>query len=169
MFWDTDGRPISAEDFLKGMFGELPQFFADVRDLQEKWAVPSTREALLKQLDEAGYGKEVLKQIRTLIDAEGSDLLDVLEYIAYNIEPMERSERVKKTAGFVASLTPEQQEFVDYIINLYLKEGVEELGMDKLPTIMQMKYGSIPDGMSRLGGVNSVKNTFVDLQKSLYM
>ena len=169
MFWDADGKPISAEDFLKGMFGELPHFFADIHELQEKWATPSTRDALLSQLDEAGYGKEVLKQIRTLIDAEGSDLLDVLEYIAYNIEPMERSERVKKTTDFVASLTSEQQEFVDYIINLYLKEGVEELGMDKLPTIVQMKYGSIPDGMSRLGGVNIAKNTFVNFQKSLYM
>lgn len=169
MFWDADGKPISAEDFLKGMLGELPHFFADIHELQEKWATPSTRDALLSQLDEAGYGKEVLKQIRTLIDAEGSDLLDVLEYIAYNIEPMERSERVKKTTDFVASLTSEQQEFVDYIINLYLKEGVEELGMDKLPTIVQMKYGSIPDGMSRLGGVNIAKNTFVNFQKSLYM
>lgn len=169
MFWDADGKPVSAEDFLKGMFGELPHFFADIQDLQAKWATPSTREALLQKLDDAGYGTEILKQIRTLIDVEECDLLDVLEYIAYNIEPIERSERVKKTTDFVASLTPEQQDFVDYIINLYLKEGVEELGMDKLPTIMQMKYGSIQDGMSKLGGVTIAKNTFVNFQKSLYL
>lgn len=169
MFWGADGHPVGAEEFLRGMFGELPNFFTSAEELQEKWSTPSTREKLLNKLDEAGYGTEVLKQVRSLIDAENSDLLDVLEYIAYNREPITRSERVKKASGYMASLPAVEQEFITYIVSLYVKEGVEELSMDKLPTIMQMKYGSIQDGMQQLGSIAAAKNTFVDFQRNLYL
>ena len=169
MFWGADGKPVSAEEFLNGMFGQLPQFFASIEELQEKWSSPKTREELLEKMDEAGYGKDVLKQIRTLIDAEGSDLLDVLEYISFNIEPIQRTERVKKVDAFRATLSDKERDFVNYIINLYIKEGIEELGTDKLPAIIAMKYGSIPDGMKVLGGVDVAKKTFLNFQKNLYL
>ena len=169
MFWGADGKPVSAEDFLNAMFGQMPQFFASIEDLQEKWSSPKTREELLEKMDEAGYGKDVLKQIRTLIDAEGSDLLDVLEYISFNIEPIERSERVKKVDAYRATLSDKEREFVNYIISLYIKEGIEELGADKLPAIISMKYGSIPDGMKVLGGVDVAKKAFLNFQKNLYL
>ena len=120
-------------------------------------------------MDAAGYGKDVLKQIRTLIDAEGSDLLDVLEYISFNIEPIQRTERVKKAESFRASLNATGQDFVNYIIQLYVKEGIDELGPDKLPAIISMKYGSIPDGMKVLGSVDVARGLFLDFQKNLYL
>ena len=169
MFWGADGKPVSAEEFLNGMFGQLPQFFASIEELQEKWSSPKTREELLDKMDEAGYGKDVLKQIRTLIDAEGSDLLDVLEYISFNIEPIQRTERVKKVDAFCATLSDKERDFVNYIINLYIKEGIEELGTDKLPAIIAMKYGSIPDGMKVLGGVDVAKKAFLNFQRNLYL
>ena len=169
MFWGADGKPVSAEEFLNGMFGKMPEFFTSIDDLQEKWSTPQTREILLEELDDAGYGKDVLKQIRTLIDAEGCDLLDVLEYIAFNVEPIERVERVKNVDAYKASLTDTQKDFVNYIISLYINEGVEELGSNKLPDIISMRYGSIPDGMKVLGGVNVAKNIFHDFQKNLYL
>lgn len=169
MFWGADGRPVSAEEFLKTMFGEMPFFFTSVEDLQMKWSNPKTREELLARMDAAGYGKDVLKQIRTLIDAEGSDLLDVLEYISFNIEPIQRTERVKKAEGFRASLNATSQDFINYIIQLYVKEGIDELGPDKLPAIISMKYGSIPDGMKVLGGVDVARGLFLDFQKNLYL
>ena len=169
MFWGADGKPVSAEEFLNGMFGKMPEFFSSIDDLQEKWSTPQTREELLDKMDEAGYGKDVLKQIRTLIDAEGSDLLDVLEYISFNVEPIERAERVKRVDAYKASLTDTEKDFVNYIINLYINEGIDELGSNKLPDIIAMMYGSIPDGMRVLGGVNVAKNVFLDFQKNLYL
>lgn len=169
MFWGADGTPVSAEDFLQTMFGELPAFFSSAEDLQQKWAVPQTRKELLGKLGEVGYGTDVLKQIRTLIDAENSDLLDVLEYIAYNIEPMERRERVRKAESYRASLSEKEQEFVNYIIDLYLRAGVEELAMEKLSAIIALKYGSVLDGMTQLGGIEVAKNAFLNLQRRLYL
>lgn len=169
MFWGAAGKPVSAEEFLKAMFGQMPEFFTSVEDLQEKWSTPKTRDALLRKMDEAGYGKDVLKQVRTLIDAENSDLLDVLEYISFNIEPIERTVRVKKVEGYRATLNDKERDFVNFIINLYIKEGVEELSADKLPAIVAMKYGSISDGMKVLGGVDVAKKAFLNFQRNLYI
>lgn len=169
MFWGAAGKPVSAEEFLKAMFGQMPEFFTSVEDLQEKWSTPKTRDALLRKMDEAGYGKDVLKQVRTLIDAENSDLLDVLEYISFNIEPIERTVRVKKVERYRATLNDKERDFVNFIINLYIKEGVEELSADKLPAIVAMKYGSISDGMKVLGGVDVAKKAFLNFQRNLYI
>ena len=169
MFWGADGTPVSAEDFLQTMFGELPAFFSSVEDLQQKWAVPQTRKELLGRLGEMGYGVDVLKQIRTLIDAENSDLLDVLEYIAYNIEPMERRERVRKVDAYRHSLSAKEQEFVNYITDLYVRAGVEELAMEKLSAIIALKYGSVQDGVTQLGSIEVAKNTFLKVQQRLYL
>ena len=61
------------------------------------------------------------------------------------------------------------QDFVNYIIQLYVKEGIDELGPDKLPAIISMKYGSIPDGMKVLGSVDVARGLFLDFQKNLYL
>ena len=151
------------------MFGQLPEFFTSVEELQEKWANPKTREDLLEKLDEVGYGKDVLKQVRTLIDADNCDLLDVLEYISFNVEPVERAVRAKNVEAYTATLTAAQKDFVDYVLKLYVKEGSDELAMDKLPVIITMKYGGISDGINILEGIDVAKNVFLNFQKYLYL
>ena len=78
-------------------------------------------------------------------------------------------ERVKKVDGYKATLSEKEQDFINYIIKLYIKEGIEELGSDKLPAIISMKYGSIPDGMAVLGGVEAARNVFLGFQRNLYL
>ena len=56
-FWSADGKPISAQEFLENLFGELPNFFKDEKELREIWSNPITRKTLLEKLDEAGFGK----------------------------------------------------------------------------------------------------------------
>ena len=169
MFFDANCQPVSAEDFIKEMFGNMPEFFSSLDDLKEKWSSPRTREELLAKLADAGYSKETLENIRTVIDAEDSDILDVLEYVAYNIEPINRTERVEKTKNYVSTLSQQQQDFVTYISELYIRVGYEELGTSKLPEILKMKYGTAADGITKLGGLEMAKNTYSDFQRSLYM
>ena len=169
MFWGADGKPVSAEDFLKAMFGQMPEFYTSIEDLREKWSSPKMREELLDKMSEAGYDIETLNRIRTLIDADNSDLLDVLEYISFNVEPIQRAERVQRTDPYVETLTAQQQDFIKYVITLYIREGIEELGTSKLPEILKMKYGSVEDGTLAIGGSDVAKNTFYGFQKSLYL
>jgi len=53
-FWSAGGKPISAEEFLQNLFGKLPDFFKDEKELRKIESVPSTRKALLESLEEAG-------------------------------------------------------------------------------------------------------------------
>lgn len=169
MFWGADGKPVSAEEFLKAMFGQMPEFYTSLEDLREKWSSPKTREELLDRMSEAGYDKETLSRVRTLIDADNSDLLDVLEYISFNVEPILREERAKRTNSYISTLSTQQQDFVNYVIDLYIREGIDELGTSKLPELLNMKYGSVQDGISFLGGLDIAKNTFYGFQRRLYL
>ena len=88
-FWSADGKPISAEEFLNNLFGTLPSFFKSEEELRTIWSNPLTRKTLLEKLDEAGYGKEELSILQQLVNAEKSDLYDVLEYVFNSdIKPM---------------------------------------------------------------------------------
>ena len=168
MFWGPDGVPVSAEQFLKMMFGKLPEFFTDETELREKWSSPITRRELLNQMADQGYGEDVLKQIRTLIDAEDCDLLDVLEYIAYQKRPVNRSLRAQNANLFTGKQTPEQIAFIQYLVSVYVKAGIDELEADRLPKLMANKYGTILEGTNALGGIEGARGTFYDFQRSLY-
>ena len=119
-------------------------------------------------MNEAGYGKEILQSIRRLIDADNCDLLDVLEYIAYATTPIERKERAERLNAYVNQLPDAQRQFVEYVINAYVKSGIDELRMDKLKTLLELKFGSLPEGINALGSVPIARETFKDAQRHLY-
>jgi type I restriction enzyme, R subunit len=87
-FWSVDGRPMSAAEFITRLFGDLPELFKDEDELRALWGEPNTRKALLESLSEKGYGDEQLSEIRRMIDAEKSDLFDVLAYVAFALSPI---------------------------------------------------------------------------------
>ena len=111
-FWSTDGKPISAEEFLKNLFGKLPKFFKNEAELRKIWSNPLTRKALLDKLEKAGYGMTELKTLQQLINAENSDIFDVLEYISFAIKPIPREVRVAKAqSNIFKSLDNNQKNF----------------------------------------------------------
>lgn len=168
MFWGADGKPVSTEEFIKSLFGKLPEFFKDSSDLHKQWSHPDTRKALLDKLEEFGFGKDNLIKLRTLINADDSDLLDVLEFIEYNKIPIARKERAEKAEAFKKTLNEKQSAFVDYIVQLYVMSGIDELETSKLPDLLKLKFGSVPEGISALGGPVEARNTFFGFQERLY-
>ena len=54
-------------------------------------------------------------------------------------------------------------------MNAYIQSGVDELGKDKLKTLLALKFGSVPEGINALGGVPSARQTFKDFQQKLYV
>ncbi|NOS73298.1 MAG: DEAD/DEAH box helicase family protein [Methyloglobulus sp.] len=169
-FWSANGRPISAEEFLNNLFGELPKFFKSETELRTLWSNPMTRRILLEQLDEAGFGKEELSTLQKLIDAEKSDLFDVLEYVFNSdIKPMTREARVAAAqANIFAFLNAQQKEFIDFVLSKYIETGVEELDQEKLPILLTNKYHSLEDAKDVLGNVANISSLFIEFQKHLY-
>ena len=168
-FWSAEGKPISAEEFLHGLFGKLPGYFKNEDELRKIWSVPATRKIFLGKLEEAGYGKDELSNLQKLINAEKSDLFDVLEYVSFAIKPITRKERVVNASPQIFDgLNDRQKDFLDFVLSKYIETGVNELDQDKLPNLLELKYHSITDAAEALGGVESIKNTFIDFQKYLY-
>ena len=168
-FWSAEGKPISAEEFLHGLFGKLPEYFKNEDELRKIWSVPATRKSFLVKLEEAGYGKDELSNLQKLINAEKSDLFDVLEYVSFAIKPITREERVVNARPQILDgLEDRQKDFLDFVLSKYIETGVSELDQDKLPNLLELKYRSITDATEALGGVESIRNTFIEFQKYLY-
>lgn len=170
-FWSADGTPISAEEFMVNLFGELPNLFKSEEELREIWSNPLTRKTLLEKLDEAGFGKSELKTLQRLINAEKSDLFDVLEYVFNaDFKPMSREARAAAAQATVfALINDKQKEFIQFVLSKYVETGVEELELLKLSTLLKNKYQSQEDGIQILGGdVKSITKLFVEFQKHLY-
>ena len=121
LFFSADGKPLSTEEFLNSLFGEIPNFFKSEEELRTLWSLPATRKALLEKLEEAGFGKEQLTILQKLIDAEKSDLFDVLEYVFNSdIKPISRQARVVAAhENIILEMNDKQQEFIDFVLILY--------------------------------------------------
>ncbi len=169
-FWSADGKPISAEEFLNNLFGELPNLFKSEEELRKIWSNPLTRKILLEKLDEAGYGRDELDNLQKLIDAEKSDLFDVLEYVFNSdIKPLTREQRVAAAQATIFALLDDKQKiFIEFVLSKYIESGVDELDQDKLPVLLTNKYQSLEDAMAILGEVQDISSLFIEFQKYLY-
>ena len=170
-FWGADGKPMSAAQFLESLFGALPEFFRDEDQLRVIWSDPATRKALLDGLTEKGFGRDALTEMQRAIEAEDSDLFDVLAYVAYSRAPVPRSERATRAkAGINGTYRSNRHlDFVEFVLDHYIQEGVEELGLEKLTPLLRLKYHAISDATSDLGSPEQIRDTFIGFQKYLYM
>lgn len=167
-FWSPSGQPISAQEFIKQLFGDLPSFFSNEKELRQLWILPSTRKKLLVELSEKGYSNAQLDDLRLLIHGEESDLFDVLSYVAYHKELVPRLERAGRARLQLDDYNPKQQEFLNFVLEQYVKEGVDELDDFKLPNLLELKYHAIADAKLELGDIKSIRDAFIGFQTYLY-
>ena len=170
-YFYVDGKPISAEEFLKRLFDtiKLPELLGSEAELRKVWANPLTRRDLMIKLENEGCHKDDLIKLQELISAENSDLFDVLEYIAYAKPTVSRAARVETSKDNIYTLlNAEQRDFVSYILRNYVEVGVEELDVSKLSTVLSAKYGGIHAAQQKLGNVQEIQKTFIDFQQHLY-
>ena len=161
---------ITLDEYVKKLFGRIPEFFSGADDLREKWSNPETREQLLKTLDEAGFAEDKLILLKNMLKMQKCDLLDVLEYIAYNSTPIERAKRVELVKKqYVDSLSKEQQEFDNLILQYYVSNGFKELSTDNLKTFINIKFNSVSDAKERLQmSIPDIRLHYIELQRRLY-
>ena len=168
-FWNANGRPMSAAQFLETLFGVLPDFFRDEDELRRIWSDPETRKKLLIDLADRGFGKGPLAEMQKIIEAEKSDLFDVLAYVAYAREPLTREARAEAArAAAAGEFTDKQQAFIDYVLAQYVKQGVDELDAEKLSPLLRLRYKALNDAFAELGKPEQVRGVFLGFQRHLY-
>lgn len=167
-FWSPSGKPISSTEFIEQLFGDLPEFFKSESELRKIWSLPSTRKKLLTELSEKGYTNSQLEDLRNLIHGEDSDLFDVLSYVAYHKDLVPRLERAGRAKIQMNDYNQKQHEFLNFVLEQYVKEGVNELDDSKLPDLLELKYKAIADAKRELGDIKSIRETFIGFQEYLY-
>jgi type I restriction enzyme R subunit len=169
-FWHPDGTPMSAQQFMNMLFGELPTFFRSEEQLRALWSLPETRARLLAGLADKGFGGEQLAEMQRLIDAEESDLFDVLAYVAYALPTVSRGERATQAQSATRTrFTRQQQAFIEFVLDQYVRVGVSELAVEKLTPLLKLKYhNAIADAVADLGKPDEIGKLFANFQRHLY-
>jgi type I restriction enzyme, R subunit len=169
-FWHPDGTPMSSQQFMEMLFGKLPEFFKDEAELRAIWSAPDTRAKLLHGLAENGFGSDQLAEMQRIIDADNSDLFDVLAHVAYAAPTLTREERSALARPVIgARFTEKQQAFLDFVLSHYVREGVGELDQEKLTPLLRLRYrNSLADAIADLGKPDEIGRVFAGFQRFLY-
>ena len=170
-FWHPDGTPMSAAQFMEALFGKLPEFFKDEDELRTIWSAPDTRRKLLDGLAEKGFGRDQLAEMQQIIEAEKSDLFDVLAFVAYADTPLTREERAERAKVVIGKeFGDKQRAFLTFVLAHYVSSGVDELDETKLGPLLRLKYNNaLADAFADLGAPAVVRGAFVGFQKFLYL
>lgn len=168
-YWSPEGRPITAQQFLERLFGDLSGIVGNEQELRDIWSKPEKRQHFLTVLQEKGYDAGKLDEMARLIDAPDSDIFDVLAYVRFTLEPKTRHERVAAvTGGDLSGYEAQMREFLSAVLAAYERDGIEELALDKMGSFLQVKYGSMADAKRALGDVQGIRAAFIEVQKALF-
>ena len=108
--------------------------------------------------------------MQRIIDAENSDVFDVLAHVAYALAPLTREERaVRARAEISGRFDSKQRTFLEFVLAQYVKVGVYELDKDKLSPLLKLRYdNALADAWADLGRPEVIGKVFADFQKYLY-
>ena len=167
-YW-FNGRQITAKEFMEQLFGDLGTMVASADELRSIWTDPDRRTAFIQRLEEMGYDRDRMDDMRRLIDAPKSDIFDVLAYVRFTLDPLSRAERVEgaKATG-LDGYEAEMREFLGYILQAYELQGIDELAPHRISDFLQIRYGGTNDAKRVLGSIPAIRGAFVDIQKHLF-
>ena len=57
---------------------------------------------------------------------------------------------------------------MNFVLEQYVKAGVDELDDSKLSDLLVLKYNAIGDAKRELGDIPNIRNTFIEFQPYLY-
>ena len=163
------GRMITAQEFMQQLFGDLGQLVVSEDELRGIWSDPDRREAFLHRLTDMGYDADRLDDMRRLIDAPNSDIIDVLAYVRFELAPLARSQRAQaaRDSG-LDGYEREMRSFLDYVLSAYEVNGIRELASGKVGDFLRIRYGGINDAKRMLGPVDRIRGAFLDIQRHLF-
>ena len=100
---------MSAQQSMEMFFGKLPEFFKDEMNCA-LWSAPDTRKKLLQGSPRRALAASNWPRCRRVIDAEKSDLFDVLAHVAYALPPITREERAAHAKVVISTLFNSKQQ-----------------------------------------------------------
>lgn len=167
-----DGIPLKTHEFLEFLVGILDKFFHDEEQLRDIWSDPVKRETLLEKLRAMQIDEVQLEELKSIFEAEESDIYDVLAHLSFNLDIKTRSDRafaVHYRKYIEKYHNDKVKEFLNFILERYEKDGVKEMGSDKLSSLVKlsgMDMRELREAFA-LDGVNTREGYF-GLQREIY-
>ncbi len=86
--------------------------------------------------------------------------------IAFASATISQEERVDRNKGYIFDqyVDDKQQQFLSFVLDHYITQGVGELDQEKLPDLLELKYQSLGDAQVKLGNVAEIRDMFVGFQ-----
>ena len=131
----------------------------------------ATRRELLAKLAENGFEMERLKELQKLMDSEDCDLLDVLEYVAFEVPMQKRAARAGAARKGLSQWVQDEHAkgFYTFVLDNYVQEGVDVFTRDDaLSQLIVTKYHTLPDASRILGDLKLISTGFATLQRAVY-
>lgn len=73
-----------------------------------------------------------------------------------------------RRSAIFADYGDKQREFLDFVLDQYVRQGERELDDQKLPHLIDLKYHAVADAVAQLGEVATIRQMFIGFQKHLY-
>ena len=166
-----NGKMVPVEAFVKKVFAKVTGLVGSAEELRQTWSEQATRRELLAKLAENGFEMERLKELQKLMDSEDCDLLDVLEYVAFEVPMQKRVERAGSARKGLSQWVKGEHAkgFYTFVLDNYVQEGVDVFTRDDaLSQLIVTKYHTIDDARSTLGNLAVIRTGFATLQRAVY-
>ena len=167
----ADGIPLKIHEFLEFLVGILDKFFHDETQLRELWSDPVKREELLSKLRSMQIDEVQLEELKAIFDAEESDIYDVLAHLSFNLDIKTRSERafaVHYRKYIEKYHNGKVKEFLNFILERYEKDGVKEMGSDKLSSLIKLSGFDKKELKEAFEGAANIREGYFGLQREIY-
>ncbi len=169
---DSDGKPLSAKEFLEKIIGIIPTLYQTEEELRRNWANPDKREAILSKLEQEGFDKEQLDTLRGMLSARDCDIFDVLAHLSYSTEMLTRHSRVEIAQSdrfFDVFKNMKAKDFLRFILTRYELDDIDELKREKLGELIKLNnIGSPKEAADLFGGSEKLVEAFYKLQETIY-
>ena len=165
-----DGRPLKTDEYLELLIGILGKFYNDEQGLRDIWSNPSNRKDLLNKLKEMNIDESQLEDLKEIFEAVNSDIYDVLAHLSFNLDIKTRNERAMavENSTFIEKYHNEKaKDFIEFILEKYIKYGFKELEENKLSTLIEQS-GFDKKELKQSFGVFDIRDEYFGLQREIY-
>jgi len=166
----ADGKPLKTGDYLEYLIGVLGKYYNDEVGLREIWSNPKNRKDLLNHLKEMNIDESQLNDLKDIFEASESDIYDVLAHLSFNIDIKTRNERVLSVSNskFVEKYHNDKaKQFIEFILDRYRKDGVQELDEDKLSDLIKLS-GIERNTLKQSFRNYNIRDEYFKLQREIY-
>lgn len=170
---DEHGKPLSATEYLEKLIGKLPALYQSEEQLRTLRANPDTREKLLGQLQDIGIDSEQLQTLQKMLQAQDSDIFDVLAHLSFAAPFVSREQRVSYVEQNDSIITDTAnitaKEFLEFVLEYYEGHGSQELIRGKIGDIIKLYgKGSVMDVSKSFGGEKELLQAWYKVQEELF-